>query len=161
MPLGRSGMAMIDSDDVESSDLIKTDVLGRRMTTASQREVILDEFERSGLSGPEFARTYGINYQTLATWRQKRNQQRSQKPGVCSSGEPASSSSMTLLEVALPSAPADEEEAEATSVPPPPKEGLLIGLAEGVRLELKEASSLDLALSFARAWNQGQGGNRC
>ena len=149
---------MTDSNDEESSSLVKTDVLGRRLTTPSQRKAILDEFERSGLSGPEFARNCGINYQTLATWRQKRNQQRSQELGEANGEKSTPSTSMSLLEVALPSV----EEAEgAELVSPPPKEALVIGLAEGVHLEIKEAGSLDLALSFAKAWSQAHGGSRC
>ena len=35
--------------------LIKTDGLGRMRTSAARREGLLDEFERSGLSGAEFA----------------------------------------------------------------------------------------------------------
>ena len=32
---------------------------------------LLAEYERSGLSGPAFARVTGINYQTFAWWRQE------------------------------------------------------------------------------------------
>jgi len=35
--------------------VIKTDVLGRMKTSAGRRESLLDEFERSGLSGAKFA----------------------------------------------------------------------------------------------------------
>jgi len=35
-----------------------------------QRERILDEYERSGLSGAKFAAVYGVKYQTFATWLQ-------------------------------------------------------------------------------------------
>jgi hypothetical protein len=48
--------------------ILKTDVLGRVKTPKERREQVLDEFERSGLSGKKFAALVGIKYPTLATW---------------------------------------------------------------------------------------------
>ena len=59
-----------------TEELLKTDVLGRVKTPARRREQLLDEFERSGLSGQQFAALTGIKYQTFATWAQKRRRQR-------------------------------------------------------------------------------------
>ena len=67
---------MTDSDVQEKVQLLKTDALGRVRTTREQREAILDAFETGALSGPEFAQVHGINYQTFATWRQKRRRLR-------------------------------------------------------------------------------------
>ena len=55
---------------------LKTDVLGRVRTPPERRRELLDEFERSGISGAEFARIVGINYQTLASWVQARRKKR-------------------------------------------------------------------------------------
>jgi hypothetical protein len=63
---------MIKADGV----VIKTDKLGRVQTPAVRREQLLDEFERSGLSGVKFAELTGIKYQTLATWLKKRRRGR-------------------------------------------------------------------------------------
>ncbi len=52
--------------------MLKTDVLGRVKTSVRQREAMLDEFERSGLSGTKFAAVVGVKYQTFASWVQKR-----------------------------------------------------------------------------------------
>jgi hypothetical protein len=52
--------------------VLKQDGLGRVQTPAERREHLLDEFERSGLSGKKFAALAGIKYQTFATWAQKR-----------------------------------------------------------------------------------------
>jgi hypothetical protein len=52
--------------------ILKTDVLGRVRTPRERREHLLDEFERSGLSGKKFAALAGIKYPTFATWAQKR-----------------------------------------------------------------------------------------
>jgi hypothetical protein len=56
-------------------EVIKTDLLGRRRTSAARREALLGEFDQSGLSAKQFAELSGIKYQTLATWLQKRRQQ--------------------------------------------------------------------------------------
>jgi acetyl esterase/lipase len=56
--------------------ILKTDVLGRVRTPRERREQVLDEFERSGLSGQKFAELTGIKYPTFATWAQKRRRQR-------------------------------------------------------------------------------------
>jgi len=53
--------------------LVKTDVLGRMNRTHEQRQRILDEYERSGLSGPKFAALCGVKYQRFANWLQRRN----------------------------------------------------------------------------------------
>lgn len=50
--------------------------MGRRRTSKKQRDEILDAFEAGALSGPDFARVHGLNYQTFATWRQKRRKER-------------------------------------------------------------------------------------
>ncbi len=55
-----------------SEALIKTDETGRVRTPAVRRESLLEEFDRSGLSGPKFAALAGIKYQTFATWVRKR-----------------------------------------------------------------------------------------
>ena len=47
--------------------VIKTDVLGRIKTSPERRKTLLEEFERSGLSGKKFAALTGIKYQTFAT----------------------------------------------------------------------------------------------
>ncbi len=60
--------------------LIKTDVLGRMHRTPEQREKILDQYERSGLSGAKFAALCGVKYQTFANWLQDRKRQRKADP---------------------------------------------------------------------------------
>ena len=54
-----------------SEAVIKTDEAGRVRTPAARREGLLEEFDRSGLSGPKFAALAGIKYQTFATWVRK------------------------------------------------------------------------------------------
>ncbi len=63
--------------DMEQSDgaILRTDAQGRVRTPAARRETLLDEFERSGLSGAKFAALAGIKYQTFAAWAARRRQQ--------------------------------------------------------------------------------------
>lgn len=50
--------------------ILKTDALGQVRTPAARRERLLDESERSGMSGLAFAEFVGIKCQTFATWVQ-------------------------------------------------------------------------------------------
>lgn len=65
-------MTDVTYDENKGGRVLKTDVLGRVKTDAGQRESILDEFERSGLSGTKFAAVTGVKYQTFASWVQRR-----------------------------------------------------------------------------------------
>src|SRR5438128_12153660 len=60
--------------DIQKSDgaILKTDTRGRVQTPAARRESLLDEFERSGLTGTKFAALAGIKYQTFAAWAARR-----------------------------------------------------------------------------------------
>lgn len=55
---------------------MKRDVAGRVSYTEQQRETLLDEFERSGLKGSQFALAAGVKYQTFAHWAQQRRHAR-------------------------------------------------------------------------------------
>lgn len=59
--------------------VLKRDARGRVHSTAEHREAMLGEFERSGLSGPDFARAAGVPYQTFASWRKR--QKKALEPG--------------------------------------------------------------------------------
>lgn len=58
------------------NEILKTDCKGRIRFPARMREQLLDEYERSGMSGAEFAAFYNIKYPTFATWRQRRKRAR-------------------------------------------------------------------------------------
>ena len=57
---------MTNTTEVEDQ-ILKTDTLGRVKTPVVRWEQVLDEFERSGLSGKKFAALIEIKYQTFAT----------------------------------------------------------------------------------------------
>ena len=72
---------MTDIDSSQRDDgILKRDVLGRVRSDVRRREALLDEFERSGLSGPKFAALAGLCYQTFAAWLHKRRRQRRDDP---------------------------------------------------------------------------------
>ena len=56
--------------------LLATDARGRVRVPVERREALLDEFERSGLSGVKFAQMVGVKYPTFALWVQKRRKGR-------------------------------------------------------------------------------------
>jgi len=67
------------TDMISAGDsILKTDVQGRVRTPRERQESLLEEFERSGLSGPKFAGLAGIKYQTFAAWAARRRKQRGQ-----------------------------------------------------------------------------------
>jgi hypothetical protein len=129
----------------ENPKLLKQDVRGRVRTPVERREMLLEEFERSGLSGPKFAGLVGVKYQTFAGWVHERRK----KPPTPRALPASTGSSLRLVEAVV--APDARE--------PPLVVGcsagaLQVHLGEGVRLEIGHASQLQLAVSFIRALNR-------
>lgn len=108
-----------------------------------QREALLDEFERGGLTATRFARAAGINYQTIACWVQRRRHDRreySQPP-------PAASAALRLLEVVAEAVPDVLPSAQPARASTTALELLLPG---GARLLLHDASQAELAARLLR-----------
>jgi hypothetical protein len=124
---------MITTTEVPTQ-VIKTDSIGRLRVTAERRESLLDEFERSGLSGQKFAEVLGIKYQTLATWVQKRRRQRGGE--VASAGKP--SDSVRWLEAVV------EQAQGSTGV-------CVLHLPGGARLEIHDGKQVEVAAMLLRA----------
>jgi hypothetical protein len=122
---------MIKADEV----VLKTDKLGRMQTPAARREQVLDEFERSGLSGKKFAAVVGIKYPTLATWAAKRRRERGLPPIV------RRSKAMRLLEAVVEESSGD-------------KKTLVLELPGGARMEIKDAQQAALAGALLRTLAQ-------
>jgi hypothetical protein len=55
-----------------ADQIVKVDRIGRVKTPRERREALLAEFDRSGMSGQQFAKWAGIKYGTFITWVQKR-----------------------------------------------------------------------------------------
>jgi transposase-like protein len=60
------------TDTTTTGAILVQDTLGRVRTPREKREQILDEYERSGMSGAAFAALVGVKYPTLASWIQQR-----------------------------------------------------------------------------------------
>lgn len=56
--------------------------MGRIKTPPSQRTAILEEYDRSGMSGPAFAKHHGIKYQTFASWLYKRRREHARRDPI-------------------------------------------------------------------------------
>ena len=115
-------------------ELLKRDALGRVRTPAAKRGEILDEFERSGVSGAEFAALAGIKYQTFASWVQERRRQRGTY-GRKASAKPAAR--VRFLEAVV-------EKAEAGPV------ALEVELPGGVRLRITGPEQVPWAVQLIR-----------
>ena len=63
------------STQSSENEILKVDTLKRVRVPKARREAILDEFERSGLSGAAFAKLHGLKYATFANWSLKRRKQ--------------------------------------------------------------------------------------
>ena len=101
-----------------------------------QRARLLEEFDRSGLSAAEFARHYGVKYQTFAGWLQRRKLEVPVAGGV---------QVVPLVEVAVSAEPV---RAEA---------GVGVELGGGVRVELRERGQVELVAELVRALAAGGG----
>jgi DNA-binding transcriptional regulator YiaG len=128
---------MTDSEkDLIEGKILKRDAAGRVHVSAEQRQAVLAQFERSGLSGPQFARVAGIAYQTFATWRRRQG-----------GFEGASTRQMDR-----PGGPRLIE-----AVVQPPKAGaaheapLLVHLGGGARLEIIASAQVPLAAQLLQA----------
>ena len=107
---------------------VTLDTKGRVRTSREQRRLILDVFERSGVSAVEFARRTGLKYSTLAAWRHRHR--RSKRSGPVRP--------VRLLEAVWPAASL------------PVSETLPVFLPGGARLELSGTAQLPLAVALLR-----------
>jgi hypothetical protein len=121
--------------DLEKPDgvILKTDTQGRVRTPVARRESLLDEFERSGLSGAKFAALAGIKYQTFAAWAARRRKGGARAPAK--SADP-----VRWLEAMVQEAPGT-----------PGTATLIIRLPCGARIELAELKQVPLAADLLRA----------
>ena len=100
----------------------------------AKRREILEEFEKSGLTGARFAALAGIKYQTFASWVQERRRERGAGgPGPAGKrrGEVRFLEAMVEKAAASPAA-------------------LEIELPGGVRLRITDAGQMPLAVQLIR-----------
>ena len=60
------------------SEILKVDEVGRVRTPPERGEAMLGEYDRSGMTGAQFARFVGVRYSTLMYWLQKRRKEAGQ-----------------------------------------------------------------------------------
>jgi hypothetical protein len=124
----------------EEEVLLKTDALGRVRTPAARREQLLDEFERSGMSGVKFAELVGLKYQTFATWVQSRH--RKHRIAATKPSLPAVPKPLRWMEAVL-------EPAAPPAAPNPA--ALLLHLPGGGRVEITDVRQVPLVVALVRA----------
>ena len=117
--------------------ILKADKLGRVKTPAARRERLLDEYERSGLGGQEFASLSGIKYQTFATWVQLRRRKRGTIQPPAKSADP-----MRWLETVVEQVQNPDSKNMAVMV---------VHLPGGARVEVADEKQAVLAAVLIRA----------
>jgi hypothetical protein len=122
---------MIKADEV----ILKSDALGRVRTPRQRRGQLLEEFERSGLTGMKFAALVGIKYPTFASWLSKRRRDRDPTANTVKAEH-----SMRWLEAVV-------EQAQN----PGGQSGLVLELPEGGRAQIGNVKQAVLAAALLRA----------
>jgi hypothetical protein len=131
-----------------ASEILKCDKAGRVWMKPGRREALLDEFERSGLSGAQFARLTGVNYSSFQNWVARRRQKRGRVVEAPEEKRPAAQpGAVRLFEAVVERA---SEERGTRPVPPPalPEPGgagLLIELPGGSRMQIETPVQLQMA----------------
>jgi hypothetical protein len=144
------------SDAGHAARVLKRDALGRVQTRAAQRQSVLDEFGRSGLSGVKFAAVAGIKYATFASWVQRRKRERG------SAGRKgAESRAGTGGAVALPALGWVQAEVERRPIAAEPKAVLRLQLPGGAVMEVGSQAQSMLAAGLLRALQASAGGVAC
>jgi hypothetical protein len=131
----------------QAEELLRVDALGRVWTSPERREWLLDEFERSGVAGAEFARIAGIKYSTFATWVQRR---RRATGGYPAPGK-ARIAAGTERRAALPGPRFVEAQIEQGAPRLGGSGALRVELPCGARMEIADGSQARLAAALLRA----------
>lgn len=58
----------------EAGEILSRDAQGHVLVSRERRELQLEQYDRSGMSGVKFAEYVGIKYSTLAYWLQSDDQ---------------------------------------------------------------------------------------
>ncbi len=103
---------------------------GKRIQRSrEERDAILDAFESSGLSAPDFAAYHHLNYQTFAAWRRRRRHEAAQ----------TESAEFTFVEMT------HSQQSE------PPQAGVSISLAGGAQAVFDSEDQVPLVAALIKA----------
>jgi len=120
--------------------ILKTDSLARVRTPPARKRELLEEFDRSGLSGAKFAALVGVKYSTFATWAARRK--RAQPAEAVSGGKIDGAAKVRWLEAVIDQAQGHS----GKSVP-----ALAVRLGHGACLEVSDFNQIELAAALLRA----------
>jgi hypothetical protein len=121
--------------------ILKTDSRGRIQTPPERREALLDEFERSGLSGRRFAEMVGVVPVTFSAWVCKRRRKRANPKKSVGQIKP-----VTLLEAVV------EKRASAGASG---SEGIVLELDGGAKIDVRTPEQLRLAAELLGLLSKG------
>ncbi len=131
-----STTSLVPATDARTAEFIKTDARGRMQRTPEQRQRILEEYERSGLSGPKFAALCGVKYQTFAGWLARRKGQA--QAAARRQPQRRAGTSVRWLEASV------QPDAVSTT-------GLLVQLPGGAQTRISHPHHIALAAALVRA----------
>ncbi len=140
LDLARSRKTKSESN---GGELLRLDTRGRVRTGRERREMLLAEFDRSGVSGARFARMAGINYQTFCGWLHVRRR--------AATGKPASKGPKPVKWL---------EAAATTAALPAQAEPLRVQLPGGAWMDLGSPAQLRAAAQLLRELG-AKGGEPC
>lgn len=136
----------------EEAEIMKVDRRGRVHVPVERQEALLDEFERSGASAPEFARLVGVRYSTFAGWRARRGRAGQVRQEKAPPGP--------RLAVAAPPPSVQLFEAVVAAPAPSAGSGLIVELPGGGRLLISAVGQLPWVAELLRLLGPS-GGRPC
>jgi transposase-like protein len=122
------------------SEILKVDEAGRVRTPPEKREALLSEFERSGMTGAQFARFSGVRYPTFMNWLQKRRKEAGQNEQMA---------------VPRPDHPRWLEARVEGEIPR--SDNVVVEMGSGVRMLVGNGAQAALAGELLRAMGLGRG----
>jgi transposase-like protein len=122
------------------SEILKVDEVGRVRAPPARREAMLAEYDRSGMTGAQFARFIGVRYSTLMYWLQRRRKETGQ-------GEP----------VATPRQDHPRWLEARVEGEVPKSENVVVEMGGGVRVLVGSKVQAALAGELLRAMGLGRG----
>ena len=126
-------------------ELLKLNSRGHLCLTRERREMLLAEFDRSGVSAARFAEMTGIKYQTFAGWLQERRRR-----AAAPAAEGRRPEAVTWIEAAPPAA-LREPQTERASKP------LKVHLPGGAWMEVAGPEQVRAAALLLRGLSTGEG----
>ena len=123
---------MTSMEEESSAELLKVDTKGRIRVSRERRKVLLEEYDRGGMSAMQFAQWAGVKYPTFATWIQDRRREEAKAANRGSTSE-----AVTWVEAVV------DAGKPASSV-------VIVHLSCGARMEISDQRQAALAAELLR-----------